>query len=84
MNQRSTIAYNAINMTEPLIQIVDNYGDALEGLKATEKLELLTVLSYWQKIDTDRDQSEGDGEPYSLEEAIEDLPCIFLVVRLKR
>jgi len=66
------ISYQASQMTTPLKQLTADYGDCLELLSACEKLHLLSVLSFWQAVDTELQETTEDNETYTLAEAIED------------
>ena len=66
------ISYNASRMTAPLKQLIADYGDCLELLSACEKLHLLSVLAFWQGLDTELQETTEDNEVYTLAEAIED------------
>ena len=66
-----SIFYQSSTVTPPLQQIAEDYGDNLERLSAIGKLHLLAVLTFWQAVDTEFEQTTAD-ETYSLAEAIED------------
>ena len=67
-----SIFYQSSTVTPPLKQITENYGDNLELLAASEKLHLLSVLAFWQALDTELQETTQDSEIYTLAEAIED------------
>ena len=67
-----SIRYQSSTMTAPLRQLIVDYGDCLELLSACEKLHLLSVLSFWQAVDTELQETTEDNETYTLAEAIED------------
>ena len=68
---QTSISYQASTMTAPLKQITEDYGDCLELLSASEKLHLLSVIAFWQGLDTELQETTED-ETYTLAEAIED------------
>ena len=68
----SLVSYHASQMTAPLKQLISDYGDYLELLSACEKLHLLSVLAFWQALDTELQETTEDSETYTLAEAIED------------
>ena len=70
--KQDLISYQASTMTPPLQQVTEDYGDNLELLSASEKLHLLSVLSFWQGLDTELQETTEDSETYTLAEAIED------------
>jgi len=70
--RQTSISYQASNMTPALKQITKDYGDYLELLSACEKLHLLSVLAFWQGLDTELQETTEDSETYTLAEAIED------------
>jgi len=70
--KQDLISYQASTMTAPLKQIAEDYGDYLELLSACEKLHLLSVLAFWQGLDTELQETTEDNETYTLAEAIED------------
>ena len=72
--KQDLISFQASTMTAPLKQITEDYGDYLELLSACEKLHLLSVLAFWQGLDTEVQESE-ENETYTLAEAIEDYPA---------
>jgi len=59
-------------MTAPLKQLISDYGEYLELLSACEKLHLLSVLAFWQGLDTELQETTEENEIYTLAEAIED------------
>ena len=67
-----SISYQSSTVTPPLKQITEDYGDNLELLAASEKLHLLSVLSFWQGLDTELQETTQASEAYTLAEAIED------------
>ena len=69
--KQDLISYQASTMTPPLKQITEDYGDCLTLLSACEKLHLLSVLSFWQAVDTELQETTED-ETFTLAEAIED------------
>jgi len=69
--KQDLISYQASTMTPPLKQITEDYGDNLELLAASEKLHLLSVLAFWQAVDTELQETTED-ETFTLAEAIED------------
>ena len=66
------ISRQIIGRSAPLNQLIADYGDNLELLAADEKLHLISVLSFWQAIDTERQATTKESESYTLAEAIED------------
>jgi len=77
--KQDSISYQASKMTEPLKQLIADYGDCLELLSACEKLHLLSILALWQGLDTEiSDDSDKQDfyncEAYRLADAIEDYP----------
>ena len=71
-HKNTSISYQASQMTAPLKQLIADYGDNLEMLSACEKLHLLSVLAFWQGLDTELQDTTEDNNTYSLAEAIED------------
>ena len=71
-NKTDSIRYQASKMTAPLRRLIVDYGDCLELLSACEKLHLLSVLAFWQAVDTELQETTDDNNTYSLAEAIED------------
>ena len=69
--RQCSISYQASTMTPPLKQITEDYGEYLELLSACEKLHLLSVLAFWQAVDTELQETTED-ETFTLAEAIED------------
>ena len=67
-----SISYQSSTVTPPLKQITEDYGDNLELLSASEKLHLLSVLAFWQGLDTELQETTQVSETYTLAEAIED------------
>jgi len=67
-----SIRYQSSTMTAPLRQLIVDYGDCLELLSACEKLHLLSVLAFWQAVDTELQETTEANENYTLAEAIED------------
>ena len=67
-----SVRYQASTMTPALKQITKDYGDYLELLSACEKLHLLSILSFWQGLDTELQETTEANETYTLAEAIED------------
>ena len=57
-----SISYQCSIVTPPLKQITEDYGDNLELLAASEKLHLLSVLSFWQGLDTELQETTEDNE----------------------
>ena len=70
--RQTSISYQASQMTPPLKQITEDYGDYLELLSACEKLHLLSVLAFWQGVDTELQETTEENENYTLAEAIVD------------
>ena len=70
--KQDLISYQASSMTAPLKQLISDYGDNLELLSACEKLHLLSVLAFWQGLDTELQETSEDNKTYTLAEAIED------------
>ena len=70
--KQDLISFQASKMTAPLKQITEDYGEYLELLSACEKLHLLSVLAFWQGLDTELQETTEDNETYTLAEAIED------------
>ena len=78
-NKTDLISYQASQMTAPLKQLIEDYGDCLELLSAHEKLHLLAILALWQGLDTELSEENVDPdfigcEAYGLAAAIEDYP----------
>jgi len=70
--QQCSIRYQASTMTAPLRRFIVDYGDCLELLSAAEKLHLLSVLTLWQGVDTELQETTEANETYTLAEAIDD------------
>ena len=70
--RQTSISYQASTMTPPLKQITEDYGEYLELLSACEKLHLLSVLTFWQAVDTELQETTEENENYTLSEAIVD------------
>ena len=75
--KQDLISFQASTMTAPLKQITEDYGDYLELLSACEKLHLLSVLAFWQALDTELSEESVDPdsigcEAYGLANATED------------
>ena len=64
--KQDLISYQASTMTPPLKQITEDYGDNLELLSASEKLHLLSVLAFWQGLDTELQETTQVSETYTL------------------
>ena len=60
--KQDLISYQASTMTPPLKQITEDYGDCLTLLSACEKLHLLSVLSFWQGLDTELQETTEANE----------------------
>lgn len=73
-NKTDLITYQASKLTDPLKQIIADYGDCLELLTAEEKLHLLAILAFWQALDTELTEESEGCEAYRLADAIEDYP----------
>ena len=69
--KQDSIFYQSSTVTPPLKQIAEEFGDNLELLSAIGKLHLLSVLAFWQAVDTELQETTED-ETYTLPEAIED------------
>ena len=70
--KEDSLNYQASALTAPLKQLIVDYGDCLELLSACEKLHLLSVLAFWQGLDTELQETTENNEVYTLAEAIED------------
>lgn len=60
-----------VQTSDCLTTLSNRFGTRLERLAACEKLHLLSVLAFWQAVDTELVETT-DNETYSLQEAIED------------
>jgi hypothetical protein len=67
-----SIFYNASMQTITEETIVADWGECLEELTAIDKLHLLSILSYWQGLDTQ--QQMANGAEFTLTEAIDEYP----------
>ena len=78
-NKTDLISHQALKMTAPLKQLIEEYGDCLDLLTAEDKLHLLAILAFWQGLDTELSEAPDkqdfyNCEAYRLADAIEDYP----------
>ena len=67
-----SIFYNASMESDTERTIAADWGECLEEVTAIDKLHLLSILAYWQGLDTQ--QQMANGAEFTLTEAFDEYP----------